>query len=64
MATVLTIRPGVSVRPGVTLLGKGPVIDLNPNLFPTLIPVSSDGYTLSQLGSPDAPATAYTILAI
>jgi hypothetical protein len=61
MATVLTIRPGVSVRPGVTLLGKGPVIDLNPNLFPTLIPVSSDGYTLSQLGSPDAPATAYTI---
>ena len=36
MATVLTIRPGVSVRPGVTLLGKGPVIDLNPNLFPTL----------------------------
>jgi hypothetical protein len=42
-------------------LGKGPVIDLNPNLFPTLVPVSSDGYTLSQLGSPDATGTAYTI---
>jgi len=61
MTTVLTIRPGLTVRPGVTLLGKGPVIDLNPNLFPSLIPVSSDGYTLSQLGSPDSPGTAYTI---
>jgi hypothetical protein len=61
MTTVLTIRPGLSVRPGVTLLGKGPVIDLNPDLFPSLIPVSSDGYTLSQLGLPDTTGTAYTI---
>lgn len=29
MATVLTIRPGVSVRPGVTLQGKGPSLTIS-----------------------------------
>jgi hypothetical protein len=47
MTTVLTIRPGVSVRPGVTLQGKGPVIDSTFTF--TLASANFDSYQWGDL---------------